>query len=124
METTAGFKDRKGILTLFGVILFLMGALTLLMALVMVLSLAAQKPVTADAGRQIPPSSFLLAVLCYGALSAMFIALGIGSILLKRWARTLTLLLSWITFIGGFAALVPVYFMPSMIQQIDKRLHS
>ena len=55
----------------------------------------------------------------YVAIAVVFIALGAGSIRAKRWARSLTLLLSWLTLTGGAVALVfLLFFARNLLEQV------
>lgn len=117
MEETAEFKDRKGLLIFFGIILLLTGGIALLFALLALSTTALQQ--TAAAGQQLPVATVLLGVLMYAAMGAVFIILGIGSIHARRWARSLTLLLSWLTLIAGAVTLVlMIFYARSMFEEI------
>jgi hypothetical protein len=99
-----GHRDRKTALMVFGIIEVLFGAFCLLMIPVMVAGLVMG---THNAGG-IPYSVVILnAVGSYGTVAVIFIWLGIGSILCRRWARALWLCLSacWLCagVVGSFA---------------------
>lgn len=118
MESTAEFKDRKGLLIFFGIILLLTGGISVLFAVLSLFTIALQ-PTTVPADQQIPFGAVLFAVLIYVAIGAVFISLGIGSIHAKRWARSLTLLLSWLVLISGVITLVfMIFYAGNMFDQI------
>ena len=118
MERTASFKDRKGLLIFFGIILLLTGGLCLLFSALTLFTIALPQSGT-YAGPPLPLSSVLLSVFIYVAIAALFIVLGIGSIRTRRWAQSLTLLLSWLVFIGGAITLVLIFFYAgSIFEQI------
>jgi hypothetical protein len=100
MEQSAAFKDRKNMLTFFGVLLILMGLFSFLIFLITIITIAALPPGSPQS-EQLSISSAVGGLIFYILAAAVFIILGIGSIKATRWARTLSLLLSWITFIVG-----------------------
>lgn len=118
MESTEDFRDRKGLLIFFGIILLLTGGISLLFSVLTLLTLALPQT-GAYAGQQLPLSSVFLSVFFYIAMAAVFIALGIGSIQARRWAQSLTLLLSWLVLLGGAMILVFMFFYAgSIFEQI------
>ncbi len=118
MESTPDFKNRKGLLIFFGVILLLTGGISLLFAVLTLFTIALQQT-AAFQGRQIPISSVLLGVFFYTAMAAAFITLGVGSIRTRRWAQSLTLLFSWLVLIAGAVTLVLIIFYAGdMFEQI------
>jgi hypothetical protein len=86
------FKDRRTGLIVFGVLQALLGGLCFLFVPLLFLSQAMQARVTGA-----PPAyrMMLPAVGIYGAMAVVFLCLGIGSILARRWARALSLILAW-----------------------------
>ena len=106
------FKDRRTGLLVFGILEILLGGLCvlLLVLLFVVFALAASSARTATPGgfgfvSEVDWHGMSLAAVMYGLLSVVFIWLGIGSILCRRWARTLSLILSWSWLLGGISAL-------------------
>ncbi|MBN2318494.1 MAG: hypothetical protein JXR49_05425 [Acidobacteria bacterium] len=118
MESTQDFKDRKGLLIFFGIILLLTGGICLLFSAIMLITTALPQPgIYADPQLQL--SALLIGVFFYSAMAAFFIALGIGSIQARRWARSITLLLSWLVLIAGVVSLVYMFFYSGvLIEQI------
>jgi len=113
------FVDRKGILTGMGAVLIILGLFALLGAVASLLGpiMSAVLSATGAAPAAMPMTVPLRAVvpgLVMGmAKAAVLIALGIGSILSKRWARALTLAyFGWYLFIG----LVTVVAFPATIR--------
>jgi hypothetical protein len=118
MENAIDFKDRKGLLSFFGVLFLLMGLLSLLVFIVAIVSVSVM-PDAVQQSQQESMASVFVGLAIYLAVAAVFITLGIGSIKTTRWARSLTLLLSWITFITGIYVLVFFIFWGSgMFEQI------
>jgi len=118
MEDVNDFKDRNGMLSFFGVLFLMMGLLSLLVFLVAIVSVSVM-PDTVQQSQPESMSSVFVGLAMYLVAAAVFITLGIGSIKTTRWARSLTLLLSWITFITGIYVLVFIIFWGSgMFEQI------
>jgi hypothetical protein len=106
----SGHKDRKGALVLCGAVLILVGAGCALLVPFGLLGAALNQP--GHSWR----NSFGIAAICL-ALAVSFVWLGIGSILTRRWARTLTLMLAWTWLITGLVhAAVTVFLLPAMMK--------
>jgi hypothetical protein len=99
----APFKDRKTGLVIFGAATTLMGLCCALFVPLVLLAalLPAGGANPSTASRNILPVAIL-----YGALAVVFIWLGIGSIMARRWARALLVVASWTCLISGLGALV------------------
>lgn len=118
MEETADFKDRKGLLIFFGIILLVTGGISLLFAVLTIFTIALQQTAL-PVDQQVPVSTVLLSAFFYVAMGALFMALGVGSIQTKRWAQSLILLLSWLVLIAGAITLVFMFFYAgSLFEQI------
>ena len=106
------YKDRRAGLIAFGIVLILIGAA---LALVVPTSFL---PVLMDQ----PTASWRTAVgsaMMYVMLAGSFVWLGIGSIQLKRWARTLTVMLAWAWLISGVLGAVTMAFvLPALVKWI------
>jgi hypothetical protein len=102
--------DRRGWIIFFGVVQILLGALCALLTLLFLLSTVLTHRATRGP-MHIRQQGMLLV---YGLFAAAFIALGIGSLHLRRWARALTLVASWYGLLTGilvtvlFTAILPV----------------
>src|SRR5690348_9003060 len=96
------FKDRKIGLTIFGILTILGGCVCGLFVLLILAAptLAAHSPNPPPAA----PSRF--PALLYAMLGIVFIWLGIGSIMARRWARALLAIISWSNLVCGVIALV------------------
>jgi hypothetical protein len=113
LPTPAPFKDRRTGLILFGILELLMGGLCLLLVPLMFFGQTMQARVTGA-----PPQyrMILPAVGVYGALAAVFVIVGIGSILARRWARALSLILSWSWLAVGLVTMVfEAVFLPRIL---------
>ena len=97
-------KNRRLGLTVFGIVQIVIGLCVLGMAALMLVGMSVELPEGSDP----PPSPAMLAVLIgvFLLFAAGWIVLGIGSILCRRWARAITLALSWIAVISGIGVLV------------------
>ena len=105
------FKDRSIGLIVFGAIQILMGALCAMFIPLVLLPVVLDLP----AG---PPTNVRMLIPALGLYAVLAIALvwlGIGSLLARRWARALTLVLAWIWLVMGIVALIAVgVLMPNL----------
>ncbi len=107
------FKDRHGGLIGFGILVILIGCVCALFVPLMFWgqAMAAGRTGGAPNYRMMIPGA-----ITYGVLAVSFIWLGIGSIMARRWARALLLILSWawlvigVIMIGWMAFLLPRIF--------------
>jgi len=109
------YKDRRTGLILFGVLAIGLGALCALFIPLILFGGAMTKDPTASSG-------LASTALMYGGLATMLIWLGVGSILMRRWARALLLILSWSWLLMGvigcvFLALVGPQIFAGISQQ-------
>jgi len=85
------YKDRRTGLVIFGILEILIGLFAGLMAFMMVVGLVAGSGTPGA-----PPMRMMVPIgILYLGIGALFIALGIGSMMALRWARALTLVVSW-----------------------------
>lgn len=104
------YPDRTVGLVLFGIVQIGLGLLCALLVPLMAVSVAMQGP-GVNAQAMIPAMGI------YSVLAAVFIALGIGSIRTRRWARALTLVLASIALAGGILAMAFwLIMMPNMLR--------
>jgi hypothetical protein len=103
---TAGvpaYRDRGTGLTIFGVVQIILGLLAALMVPLIALSAFMARLAPGGAMR---PGQMISGMATYAFASAALLALGIGSVRMKRWARALTLVTSWYWLIMGALATV------------------
>jgi hypothetical protein len=83
LPISTAFKDRRTALMIFGVLEILLGCFCVFMIPLLFLGQAMQRGVTGA-----PPGYRILlpAAAAYATLAVVFIWLGIGSILARRWA--------------------------------------
>lgn len=116
-------KDRSTWLVAFGVIQLCFGLLSgLLTVLMVVMAIAAvtMGPQAVEQGLQAGP--MLTGAVVYGLVAAWFISVGYGSIKARRWARSLTLAVSWLGLVGGGAGAVGMFFfMGDMIKAMESQ---
>jgi hypothetical protein len=108
------FKNRKAGLVIFGIFTIIGGCVCAFFAF-----LAAVAPILA-AHSPNPPlvrPNVLPGVLMYSALAIAFVWLGIGSIMVRRWARALLAVLSWTFFVFGICGLVFFAMMAPQFKQ-------
>lgn len=95
------FKDRRTGLIVFGILEILVGALSVLMV-PMLLEAVVLAP---QAGGGANLRVFGPALAFYAVLGAALIWLGVGSILCRRWAHALSLILSWSWLLAGVCSM-------------------
>ena len=98
VSAVAPYKNRSTGLVVFGILTLLLGCLIGLFTLLMAFSLVLPKSSSAT---PVNPSAILLAMSIYGSMAVAFAWLGIGSIMARRWARALLLILSWYWLLTG-----------------------
>jgi len=110
--TTAEYRDYRTGLIVFGILVTLLGGLLLLSVPVMVaaLFLSAGKTAAAPSPRAVIPGMTMSAV-----LAVVFIWLGIGSMLCRRWARAILLIFSWSWLVIGILGMI---FLAVLLPQI------
>lgn len=101
-----GFKDRKTGLVAMGIIQILIGAFCGLMVPLAILGMIVSMMDENSANLAMNPGQMIPGILFYVFLAGWFIWMGIGSIRNLRWARALTLVVSWIWLIGGIGGLI------------------
>ena len=85
------FRDRSGGLMACGIIQIILGGLAALgIPFVLLGALVSSK-----AGAAMPAGTYFLSIISYAITAAALITLGVGSIRVRRWARALTLIVSW-----------------------------
>lgn len=68
-------------------------------------------------GVALPAGTYMMTIVSYTFTAAVLITLGVGSIQARRWARALSLVLSWVWLLGGISitvvitAILPASFM-------------
>lgn len=101
------FKDRRTGLIVFGILQIIMGFFCALMIPLMLLprfvGLAADPSMNAQ--------MLIPAMGMYALLAVLLVWLGVGSILARRWARALTLVLAWMWLVFGSMALLMLVIM-------------
>ncbi len=97
------YRDRGTGLMIFGVMQIILGLLAALMVPFVALGAFMSRLAPGGAMR---PGQFFSAVATYAFIAVALIALGIGSVQMKRWARALTLVTSWYWVIMGTLATV------------------
>jgi len=100
------YKDRRTGLIVFGVLAIIIGACC---ALLVPLAILGQIIAARRHGTDIDFSAALIGAAVYGLLALVLIWLGVGSVLLRRWACALLLCLGWIGLIIGLIAMPAVF---------------
>ncbi len=109
---TPAYKDRSTGLVVFGALTVCMGGLCgLFVPLLMFGHAAASR----TAHVRVSWATHLFGILIYGLLAIALVWLGIGSMLARRWARALLLVLSWSWVpVGAFVLLGCVLLVPTL----------
>jgi hypothetical protein len=92
------FRDRGTGLMIFGVFQIILGLLAALMVPLATLGAFLSR---VGPGGGLRPGQWTSSILTYALIAAGLITLGCGSIQMKRWARALTLVISWYWLIMG-----------------------
>ena len=112
------FKDRTVGLVLFGLLELLIGGFCLLMIPMVALSTMIPQPGGPPMGLRM----MIPAMIIYALVAVVFIWLGIGSILARRWARALMLVISWIWLVTGIVSTAFVlFFMPDIFERMAQQ---
>jgi hypothetical protein len=113
------YKDRSTGLVLFGV-LELGIALVCLLGFAFMLLSAGMTAAGAVAGAPaVNRGTIVSGSLFYLGVAAFFGTMGAGSLLARRWARTLMLIVSWLWLaVGIFAAVAVVFLLPGMFDRL------
>ncbi|HAR45533.1 MAG TPA: hypothetical protein DCS05_04985, partial [Nitrospiraceae bacterium] len=121
-DQPAEFKNRKGGLIFFGILEILMGLFCLLIIAISVLGILLAPYAGPGADQMVKVRVMVPTVVLYGVGAVIFFWLGIGSIAAKRWARSLTLILSavWLS-VGVPAFGFLAYFMPKMMTMMQEQ---
>jgi hypothetical protein len=113
------YRDRGAGLVIFGVAQIILGLLAALVVPLIALSafMARLAP-----GGTMPFARVIAGAIFYAFIAALLLALGIGSVRMKRWARALTLVTSWYWLILGtlgtvsLTAVLPVTMRTALAQ--------
>jgi hypothetical protein len=107
------YKSRRGGLIFFGLVELAMGALCLLIVAGTIVSLLFRPP--ARAGMP-PVSQMMVSVSLYLIGGVLLVTLGVGSMLARRWARDLSLVVSWMWLLVGLSTTAfMVFLMPRFL---------
>jgi hypothetical protein len=113
------YRDRGTGLVIFGVAQIILGLLAALMVPLIALSMFMSRLAPGGAMR---PGQLVSGVATYTFIAAALLALGIGSVRMRRWARALTLVTSWYWLIMGtlgtilLTAVLPVAMKSALAQ--------
>jgi hypothetical protein len=118
----AGFKDRRGGLIAFGILQIILGLICALIVPFMVLGTRMSAGVSPNASVPQPDTRMMIPMLLFYLLLAVWLIwMGIGSVMARRWARALVLVVSWLWLIVGVMAMASmVFIMPGMYTQMNR----
>jgi hypothetical protein len=119
-DSPHGYEDRKTSLVVFGVLTLIIGLICGLFVPLMIVgqSMAPQGSAGSTSHTILP------ATMLYLGLAVVFIWLGIGSMMARRWARALLLVLSasWLA-IGVFSMGFMIFLLPKIMASINAAQH-
>jgi len=121
-------KDRSGAIVAFGVLELLIALGCVAMICFTLIAVLIRPPATSAAmppgyppGYPPPAASLAIAALYYLGIAVVFGWLGVGSILARRWARTLSLALGWIWLVSGtIGGLFSLLLLPRIFAAMPK----
>lgn len=112
-----GSRDRRTGLVLFGALLIATGAFCALMTVVLAGGGVAMGPEGTPAGS---PYTTAAGGLLYGLLAVMFVWLGVGSALARRWAPPLILTVAWLWLVSGVLGVaMTVAVLPTILGTLE-----
>ena len=114
IQPAGAFRNRQGGLIFFGIVEVLFGLGAGAVALLIAATVLIPRP---EGTPGMPVQSAAAAVPIYAVFSIVFLILGIGSMMARRWARTLTLALSWMWLITGVLTSVAMVAMSGALLQ-------
>ncbi len=111
------YKDRGGWLIALGVVEILIACFSLLLV-ILVLSLPHWAPRNSPAQASTSPGAMIFAAVLYGGMAAVLLAIGVGSIRCKNWARIAMLAVSgWWLGSGVLSTLCILLLAPGIMHQ-------
>jgi hypothetical protein len=118
---TAGFKDRKTRLVVFGILQIISGGLCALFVLLIIWGTIMSVITNKKAAHEVHWQTMAPEILLYVAMAAWLIWMGIGSIRTRRWARALILISSWLWLAcGAFAGAFMLSLLPARYDQMEE----
>jgi hypothetical protein len=112
--TPPAYKDRRTGLVIFGIVEIILGGWAVLLVGLMVLG---QVMMSRNTGEPPQLRMILPNVAVYGMMAILLVTLGIGSLGARRWARALSLVLSWAWLVAGiFGVGAMAFLLPKMLR--------
>jgi hypothetical protein len=120
-----GRLDQSGCLLTFGIIQILLGSLFGMMGSLTVNTVAQGFLPGTPEGDAIPVQMMIPSAVTYFVLAVVFICLGVGSCQARRWAWTLTVVMSWMWLILGIVryAFFLLFAEPMMSATVESMLN-
>ena len=117
--STPEYRDCSTGLVIFGIFQIILGLLTALLIPLAALGAMLARYTT---GPSMKPTQYMSGMVTYAFMAAILLTLGIGSVQMKRWARALTLVISWYWLITG--VLVTVLMTAVLPVTVRSALHA
>ena len=105
------YPDRSTRLTVFGIFQILLGCVCGLIGLMLVVVPTMGPTANAPQGQAMNTRMMIPGMVIYLLLAVAFVWLGIGSLRARRWAWTLTVVLSWMWLVMGVVMFVSFVFV-------------
>jgi len=121
--STPAYRDRRAGLIVFGIVLMVIGAICALLVIVLIAGPLAG-PAVAIPGAGAAPltdrTALVPGIVTYAALAGLFVWLGGGSILTRRWAPPLILTTAWLWLITGVVSVgASMLFLPAVFAMTE-----
>jgi peptidoglycan biosynthesis protein MviN/MurJ (putative lipid II flippase) len=114
----AEFKDRRSGLIGLGILVILVGCVCALLVPLMLLGQAMSAKAT---GGEPDYRMMIPAAVTYAVMAVAFVWLGIGSIMARRWARALLLILAWGWLVMGVVMVgFMAVFLPKILESLTR----
>jgi len=115
-------KNRRPWLILFGVVELLLGAFLALLSILMMVALLFADRLPSSQATPAARAPMVAALLLFGVFAVVFVSVGIGTLLARRWARMMMLVVStcWLL-IGVFSMIAIAAVMPIITGQIRQQ---
>jgi hypothetical protein len=113
------YPNRRGWLTVFGVVEILIAAFSLLVLVLQVFAVLSLHPESLpQQGSLSPTAALAIGAAFYGVVAALFLTVGVGSIRCENWARITMLVVSglWLGF-GILGTLIMALMLPTILRQ-------
>jgi hypothetical protein len=115
------YYDRKAGLVFFGILQIILGVICAIFVLLMIITMIKGTAHANIPARSVSAGEMMPGVMLYALAAVWLIWMGIGSIKVRRWARTLILVSSWLWLVTGIIALgFMLLFMTDVLNEMGR----